>query len=484
MSVTAIDTSALGGRVVSEPVAPSLSVTARRRKAAVLSADVLAVTLIHLVLCVAIKPHGATLRSHLAVSALAVPVWILTLSHYRLYASQSVYRRPEEVGRLVHASMTASLCSMCVAFMLRVPVERSWPLLTFAGGAVTLLCEREVVRRTFRQLRANGHMLRPVVIFGSNDEARRLVATLSADPSLGYRVVAAIDDGAGPTAIGSVPCVPSHADLADQVVQLGAGGVVIATTAIDVERSNRIARSLTEAGIHVEVSSSLLDIAPERLCVQAIGRFPVVYVRPVHYDGWRAVFKRLFDVTASLFALVAALPVLCAVAIAVKLDSNGPVLFRQERVGRDGRPFDVFKFRSMTVDAEAQLSSLLDQNEADGPLFKMRNDPRVTRVGRVIRKLSLDELPQFVNVVRGHMSLVGPRPALGRELNEWSPELHHRLRVKPGITGMWQVSGRSDLSFDDYARLDLYYVDNWSLWTDLAILAKTIPTVLLRRGGY
>jgi exopolysaccharide biosynthesis polyprenyl glycosylphosphotransferase len=227
-----------------------------------------------------------------------------------------------------------------------------------------------------------------------------------------------------------------------------------------------------------------MDIVPERLFVRALGRFPVVYVEPVRRNGWRAVAKRSFDIAVSSFALVIASPLLLLTAIAVKLDSRGPVLFRQTRVGRDSAPFTVRKFRSMVADAEEKLIDLRDQNECDGPLFKIRDDPRVTRVGKVLRKTSIDELPQLWNVLRGEMSLVGPRPALPSEVAAWPDPLYQRLRVRPGITGMWQVSGRSDNSFEEYARLDLTYVDNWSLATDLAILAKTVPAVLLRRGAH
>ena len=181
--------------------------------------------------------------------------------------------------------------------------------------------------------------------------------------------------------------------------------------------------------------------------------------------------------------LLAASPVLLITAVAIKLDSRGPVLFRQVRVGQHGKEFHVLKLRSMVTDAEARLAELKEHNEADGPLFKMSDDPRVTRVGRFIRKMSIDEIPQLWNVLRGDMSLVGPRPALPHESEEWDSLLSQRLRVKPGITGMWQVSGRSDTSFDDYTRLDLYYVDNWSLTTDLAILAKTVPVVVSGSGA-
>jgi lipopolysaccharide/colanic/teichoic acid biosynthesis glycosyltransferase len=181
--------------------------------------------------------------------------------------------------------------------------------------------------------------------------------------------------------------------------------------------------------------------------------------------------------------LLVTAPLMAAVAIAIKLDSKGPVLFKQERVGRDGVPFKVLKLRTMCIDAEAKLAELQKQNEADGPLFKMKNDPRITRVGRILRKLSIDEIPQLWNVMRNEMSMVGPRPALSREVEQWGDALHGRLRVKPGVTGMWQVSGRSSSSFEDYERLDLYYVDNWSLATDLMIIAKTLPAVLMSRGA-
>jgi exopolysaccharide biosynthesis polyprenyl glycosylphosphotransferase len=259
---------------------------------------------------------------------------------------------------------------------------------------------------------------------------------------------------------------------------------VIAATAMDLGTSNRLIRELTDNGIHVELSSTLRDIAADRLTVRPLGRFPVVYVEPVQRHGWRAAAKRTFDIAFSCVAGLIVVPVVGICAIAIKLTSRGPVFFRQERVGRAGKRFAVLKLRTMVVGAEAMMGQLRDLNEADGPLFKMRRDPRVTKVGRFLRRTSLDELPQFWNVLRGEMSLVGPRPAIPAEIEGWGPELHQRLRVKPGITGMWQVSGRSSASFEDYARLDLYYVDNWSLVSDLTLLMKTVPSVLFSRGAY
>jgi len=243
---------------------------------------------------------------------------------------------------------------------------------------------------------------------------------------------------------------------------------VIATTAVDHQTSNRLLRQLTNAGVHVELSSSLRDIAARRLTVRPVGRFPIVYVEPTERRGWRAAAKRLFDVVVGGALLVVLAPLLSAAAIAIKATSRGPVLARQRCVGRLGSSFNLLRLRT-TVD---------DPDAPDGELCR---DPQVTGVGRLLRRYSLDELPQLWNVLRGDMSLVGPRPALASQIAEWESELHARLWVRPGITGMWQVSGRSDRRFEDDARLDLYYVENWSLWTDLAILARTLPAVLRAR---
>jgi len=288
------------------------------------------------------------------------------------------------------------------------------------------------------------------------------------------------------TAYGAVAPVPVLGEWNDAITlmnEVGANGVIIATSAIDVPLANRLARELMELGFHVELTSGLVDISAKRLIARPLGRRPVLYVEPVRRLGWRAAAKRTFDLLVASGLLTLVSPILIIAAIAIKLDSAGQVFFRQQRLGRNGRPFDVLKLRTMVVGADQLKEVLQLRNDADGPLFKMRDDPRVTRVGRFLRTRSIDELPQLWNVLRGEMSIVGPRPAIPSEVLGWSEDLQHRLRVKPGITGMWQVNGRSSSSFADYERYDLYYVDNWSLLADLAILLKTIPVVLFRRGA-
>jgi exopolysaccharide biosynthesis polyprenyl glycosylphosphotransferase len=414
------------------------------------------------------------------VAALVLLLSPALIAWSRLYVARYISSPADEARRLVMAAGLLTVATAALATLLKVDLSRAWVVTTFPCTLATLLVERAAVRRAFDRLRETGVRRRRVLIVGGNTEARALCHMLQRERRLGYEVIGFVDDER--QAVGA-PVLGPVADTLELVHLTGATGVVVAATAIDLATSNRLVRQLNDAGVHVELSSTLHDVAPNRLTVRPLGRFPVVYVEPVIRHGWRAVAKRCFDASLSFVGLVVAAPVLAMAAVAIKVDSRGPVLFRQERVGRDGRRFNVLKLRTMHVDAEERLQELLHLNEADGPLFKLRNDPRVTRVGRVLRKTSIDELPQLFNVLRNEMSLVGPRPALPREVAEWGPELHQRLRVLPGITGAWQVSGRSDASFDEYARLDLSYVDNWSLVTDLAILLKTVPAVVLSKGA-
>jgi exopolysaccharide biosynthesis polyprenyl glycosylphosphotransferase len=325
-------------------------------------------------------------------------------------------------------------------------------------------------------------MMRRVVVVGANSEGTALVEMLDRQPWLGYRVVGFVDD----TLVDAEkhPVLGPTSKTLDIVMDTNANGVIVATTAIDADTCNDLARTLVEAGVHVELSSTLRDVASQRLLVRPLGRYPVVCLEPVRRRGWRGFAKRTFDVVVASAGLVVSLPVMAVVAALIKIDSSGPVFFRQRRIGKDGELFTIYKFRTMTVDAELRLAELEAENEADGPLFKIRNDPRATRVGRFLRRFSIDEIPQLFNVLRGEMSMVGPRPALPSEAAKWAPRLRQRLMVKPGLTGMWQVNGRSNTTFDEYERLDLYYVDNWSLITDMIIILRTVPVLLRPKGAY
>jgi len=426
---------------------------------------------------------GAT-PTALAIGGATLPLWVVVFSRYRLYSARRVSTRLDELGRLIHAALTGTVIMASVAFLAKAKVSRGWLILCFPAVLVTCCIEREGVRTIFNKLRRAGRSLRPVVLVGANAEAESLYRLLGACPELGYRVVDVVGDGDRQQLLRR-PVLGSVDDALGVVRSTGATGVIVATTAVSAVASNRVVRELMDAGVHVEMSSSLQDIDADRLTVRPLGSYPVVYIEPIQRGGWRAAAKRIFDVAGSGVALLVLSPFLAVVAVAVKLDSPGGVFFSQERVGKNGNPFPMHKVRTMVQGAAGLQVGLQHRNEADGPLFKLADDPRVTRIGRLLRRYSIDEVPQLWNVLRGEMSLVGPRPALSSEMREWTPELRNsRLRVRPGLTGMWQVSGRSNVSFADYVRLDLNYVDNWSLWRDLAILAKTIPVVLTKQGAY
>jgi exopolysaccharide biosynthesis polyprenyl glycosylphosphotransferase len=465
------------------------SPVALRAKAILLAADtaaMLAAVMAVYLLQSSIADWGPrTQRGHLWIALASALVWPVVFAQHKLYAARFVTRMFDETRRVIHAVFIGVIALVVVGALTHVEVSRPFVVEVLLLGSLLVGIERFVARRIFQRRRSRGQSFRPVIMVGTTVEALAMYEMLKKSPSLGYRVVGFVDDDpAAPTDVDGVPVLFGIQRTAKVADMLGAQGVIIAASALTLERSNHLVREISESGLHVEITWPLRDVAAHRLSVRPLGRFPVAYVEPVERHGWRSVAKRLFDIAIASLALVLTAPIWLIAGLAVKLTSQGPVFFAQERVGRWGKNFKVYKFRTMVVDAEDRLEELREQNEMDGPLFKMAADPRITKVGRVLRPTSIDELPQLINVLKGEMSLVGPRPALPSEAALWGEDLRNRLRVRPGITGMWQVSGRNNSSFADYERLDLYYVDNWSILVDLAILARTVPVVLSSRGAY
>jgi lipopolysaccharide/colanic/teichoic acid biosynthesis glycosyltransferase len=296
---------------------------------------------------------------------------------------------------------------------------------------VLVAVERTAARRIFSRMRRKGLICRPILIIGTDADAIGLLHAAQRSPHLGYRVVGFV----GPDDIGvrgGVAVLGGIDETLPILEATGATGVLISLSSVESDVVNRLTRELTDAGYHVALSSGLRDIDIVRFRAQDLGGRTLIYVEQVQRGGWHAVAKRAFDIVVAVTALVLSAPITFAAAIAVKRSSPGPVIFAQERVGLDGRPFRIYKFRTMVADAHAMKDELAHRNEADGPMFKIADDPRVTRVGRVLRRLSIDEIPQFVNVLRGEMSVVGPRPALPDEVQEWTDDVHERLRVPPG----------------------------------------------------
>jgi len=421
--------------------------------------------------------------THGRLLAISVPVWIIAMGMNKLYTARANERRTEEFRRIFAATGAGVASVIAIAFASQYKeLSRLWVVALFFSVSGALIIERSIARRMFLNLRRTGRISRRVVIVGTDAHAIGLLHTVQRNADLGYHVVGFVGD-ADLGERGGVSVLGTYDDLERVIAETNSVGVMISLSSVSDTLVNTMTRRLTDGGYHVALSSSLRDIDVTRIRPQYLGGRAMIYVEPTIRNGWRAAAKRLFDVAIAIVALLATLPVIAVVAVANRLKSRGPIFFRQIRVGRDGQLFEIIKLRTMVVDAEARKAELMDQNESDGALFKIRNDPRVTPIGRYLRKFSLDELPQFWNVLRGEMSVVGPRPALPDEVAKWPADAHERLRVLPGITGMWQVSGRSDTSFDEYKRLDMYYVDNWSLLHDLNIVAKTFGAVASSRGA-
>jgi exopolysaccharide biosynthesis polyprenyl glycosylphosphotransferase len=406
---------------------------------------------------------------------------LLVLAAHKLYRARACTIRAAEVAAI---GRSAAICAVAAVLLGRaVSGGPSVPaaLLGATVSFVVIAYLRGGYSNRLRAYRARGLLTRPVCILGVNDEAEGLVRLLEDQPELGFRVIAMLGDPVTWDRRGlDIPAVHSAGDPAGSARSLGASGVIVAVTSIERPELDRVVRQLLASGLHVQISTGLARVGHQRLRASPLSHQPLFYVEPPKFAAWQLGLKRAIDITFTLLGLLLLAPVLAALAVAIKLNDGGPVFYRQTRVGFNGRLFQVIKLRTMVPDASSQLAQLVGANERNGPLFKLSDDPRVTRVGRVLRSTSLDELPQLFNVLRGDMSLVGPRPALPNEVAEFDEELLERTSVPPGITGLWQVEARDNPSFDAYRRLDLFYVDNWSVTMDLAILLTTVGVVLGR----
>jgi exopolysaccharide biosynthesis polyprenyl glycosylphosphotransferase len=363
---------------------------------------------------------------------------------------------------------------------------RAIVLVGIPGSWLAASLTRLIADRLLRGLRRQGRCRQRVVVIGLERSVAELVRAVRRDPAGEMDVVGACVSSVRAPQIEGVPVFGVPAQARGVVLETGADAVVLTSWSdVSGEDLRRLAWDLEGSGVRLLVAPRLGEVAQPRLNWQHVGGMPLVDVEEPTFTGARRVAKRALDLVGSVVGLLLLSPVLIAVAVAIKVTSAGPMIFRQPRVGRHGEIFVMHKFRSMYTDAEARIAELADLNQhGEGPLFKMAADPRVTAVGGFIRRFSLDELPQLYDVLRGRMSLVGPRPPLEREVVQYENDVRRRLMVTPGITGLWQVSGRSDLSWNESVRLDLNYVENWSLFLDLSIIARTVSAVLAQRGAY
>ena len=421
--------------------------------------------------------------------SLGMPVlWVGAVALARAYEAPVLGLGSEEFQRVGHAFVGLTAVVGFVSYAGKVEVARGYVVLALPLAVTLCLLGRYVGRKRLHRLRRDGQCVHGVVAVGGEHSVVDLVTELRRERHSGMRVIGAcLAAGRGDQLeLLGVPLLGGLDDVAMAVRLSGADTVAVTSCAdIDPARLRRLAWELEGTDTDLVVAPGLMEVAGPRLHIRPVTGLPLLHVEEPEFSGGRRLVKGAVDRVTAGLALVLLAPLLLAIAVGIRLTSRGPAIFRQTRIGKDGREFTMFKFRSMVVGAEAHRAELAGRNErAEGVLFKIRRDPRVTPIGRLLRKLSLDELPQLVNVLLGDMSLVGPRPPLPEEVALYEDDVRRRLLVKPGLTGLWQISGRSDLTWDESVRLDLRYVENWSLTLDFMILWKTAFAVARGAGAY
>jgi exopolysaccharide biosynthesis polyprenyl glycosylphosphotransferase len=430
--------------------------------------------------------------SYAVVSAVIIVGWLAVLSIFHTRSTKVIGSGAEEYRRIWTATFRLFGIVAIVALLARVDLARGYLAIAFPLGLAALMLNRRAWRRYATRMRANNQYQTSVLVVGSHYAARATALAFAREPHAGYRVVG-ICTPEGPTEdvssieVGdlNIPILGTDRTVLETVRLTGADTVALtATDNFGPGDTRKLVWDLEPLGVDLIVTPGVVDVAGQRLESRPVADMPMLHVEKPQYDRTRSLGKKAFDFFFAAFATLLISPIMIAAAIAVKTNSPGPVFYRSERIGLDGKPFQMIKFRSMFVDADKHVAALQEENDGAGPLFKMRDDPRVTSVGRFLRRYSLDELPQFLNVLRGEMSVVGPRPPLRSEVEQYNDTVRRRLMVKPGVTGLWQVSGRSDLSWHEAIRLDLSYIENWSMIHDLLIIKKTISAVAGSDGAY
>ncbi len=400
----------------------------------------------------------------------------------------------DEVGIIFSTSMV-SVSTMIVLVFISQPLTRSRLMFVYLVPLTVLLLalERSIARTIRRNLWLKGIGVRNLVIVGATDPAARLMQAIVDRPDMGYRLAGFVDDNLRfsewiiPVKFRNgvnVPNLGPIANLKNIIEFQNAQEIIIALPAAMHTTIEEVVIQAREREVDYTFVPDIFELRLDALTFQEINGVPLIGLKDNSLTGWNYVIKRLFDILLSLVGIIICALPMVVIALAVKLTSPGGIIFPQVRVGKEGRPFTFYKFRSMYPDADKRLKELASFNQTGGATFKMVNDPRITPLGHLLRHFSLDELPQLFNILLGHMSFVGPRPGLPREVENYDSWHFRRLEVTPGLSGLWQVSGRSELSFEDMVKLDIYYAEHWSLWLDLKIIARTLPAVIKGRGAY
>ncbi|WP_436761731.1 sugar transferase [Streptosporangium sp. V21-05] len=460
----------------------------REHRAAAVAADTACAALAGaLALFVRFGEVTAYVFPYVVLSAALPVVWVCVVALNRAYEPRLIGLGSEEFQRILQCGFMLTAALAVCAYLTKIEVARGYVVLALPLTTLLTLLARYALRRSLHRRRARGGCMRRVVAVGHRAAIAELVGGFRRERYHGMEVVAACAPhdrtGEGTGDVAGVPVLGDLSDVALAVGQVSADTVaVLACPEMDGVALRRLAWQLEKTDTDLIVAPALMEVAGPRTTIRPAAGLPLLHVDHPEISGLRQVLKNLFDRAGAGLLLAALLPLLAGVAVAVRASGPGPAFFRQTRVGRDGAEFTIYKFRTMRVDAERRKIAL--SSDGPGVLFKIRDDPRVTPLGARLRRHSLDELPQLINVVLGHMSLVGPRPPLPEEVARYGDDVRRRLLVKPGMTGLWQVSGRSDLSWEESVRLDLRYVESWSLMLDLQILWKTWSAVARGAGAY
>jgi exopolysaccharide biosynthesis polyprenyl glycosylphosphotransferase len=426
------------------------------------------------------------LDSYLWLLLIIIPLWYGLLSFQGLYESFRTKRLTNIVWIIVKTGFLATLITGTVIFILKLTyVSRIFIFFFAAVGVNFLILEKIVLIQGFKYARLRENNYKHLLVVGTGKRAEKFVQMVRQHPEWGMKIVGIIDDEPEKigTAVSNIKVIGLLKDIPDIIHGKIVDEVVFIIPRLWLSRIEESILSCEKEGIRVSVAVDLFNFKIGKLQAADLGGIPLMRLETTLGSPWQLFIKRASDIVVSLVVLVLLAPVLLLVAIGIKLSSPGPIFFKQERNGMNGRKFTLLKFRSMVVGAEEIRDELLDFNEMDGPVFKIKNDPRITKVGRFLRKTSLDELPQLINVLKGDMSLVGPRPPIPGEVTSYETWQRRRLSMRPGVTCFWQISGRNKISFEEWMKLDLEYIDNWSLWLDFKILLKTIPVVLFGTGA-
>jgi exopolysaccharide biosynthesis polyprenyl glycosylphosphotransferase len=438
-------------------------------------------------------PHSGTSYLLSVYSILFAVLWLVALAIAGARSSRVIGDGIDEYRAVVSASFGTFGAIAITSLLFKLGTSREYLAIALPIGTAGLLVGRHFWRKQISRERSRGGCQTFVLAIGDRRAVSVLAREMTRKPNNGYRIVGVGIPGygqpRGETILVNgeeIPILGDEAHALAGINECGADTVAVTGTEhFGVDGIRKLLWHLESLDVDLVVSPGVIDVAGQRLIMRPVSDYPLIHVVKPQYQGAKRFQKRAFDFCFAVAALVAAAPILLVAAIAIRLTSRGPIFYAAERIGLDGQPFTMLKLRTMVLDADSQLEKLADQNESEGAvLFKIRNDPRITPVGKILRRHSLDELPQFMNVLKQEMSVVGPRPPLRREVDTYDGDVKRRLLVRPGITGLWQVSGRSDLSWEESVRLDLSYVENWSMVTDLVIILKTLRAFLLHEGAY